>query len=151
MRREREEVSITEVSSVAGDLRVVLGQLSRRLREQSGWLDLTRSQLSVLIRLEKDGAATMTALARSEGVRSQSMSAIVSALESAGLVRGEPDPNDGRKTVLSLTDAAKEQFATRRLAKEDWLSGAMRTELSPAEVEEIAAALRLLRRLANSA
>lgn len=93
----------------------------------------------------------MTALARAEGVRPQSMSAIISALESAGLVRREPDPNDGRKTILSLTDSARQQFVTGRLAKEDWLSGALRSELSPTEVAELGAALRLLRRLANSA
>jgi DNA-binding MarR family transcriptional regulator len=141
---------VVEVPLVAGDLRVALGQLSRRLREQSGVFDLTRSQSSVLLRLENDGPATMTALARSEGVRPQSMSVIISVLESAGLVHGAPDPNDGRKTVLSLTEEAREQFATGRLAKQDWLSGAIATELTPAEQEELAGCVRLLRRLANS-
>lgn len=151
MSTESEKTGPAEIASVAGELRVVLGQLSRRLREQTGRLDLTGSQSSVLLRLEKDGAATMTELARAEGVRPQSMSTVVAALEAAHLVRRDPDPNDGRKTVLSLTDTARNEFATGRLAKEDWLSAAMRSELSAAEVAELAAGLRLLRRLADSA
>ena len=117
-----EQLSDTEAAAalaLAVDLRVVLGQLVRRLREQTSAGDLTRSQTSVLARLERDGPATSTDLARAEGVRPQSMSTIVAALEDAGLISGADDPNDGRKTVLSLTDAAREQYATGRLAKQD--------------------------------
>ena len=51
-------------------------------------------------RLEKDGPATASSLARAEGMRPQSMGAVVAALESAGLMRGAPDPTDG---VLSFS------------------------------------------------
>jgi DNA-binding MarR family transcriptional regulator len=136
--------------AVAGELRVVLGQLQRRLRAQGDLGDFTRSQLSVLARLERDGASTMTDLARAEGVRPQSMSATVAVLEGAGLVAGEADPADGRKTLLSLTDKAREQFATGRLAREDWLFRAIRTEFAPAEQDALATCLEVLRRLANS-
>src|SRR5277367_5231656 len=88
--------------ALAGDLRAVIGQLKRRLREQAGWGDLTWSQTSVLSRLDREGPATVTTLARVEGMRPQSMGAIVSALQAAGLVTGSPDPTDGRQTVLSL-------------------------------------------------
>ncbi len=57
----------------------------------------------MLGRLERDGPATLTALARVENMRSQSMGAIVGPLEEAGFVAGAPDPNDGRQTVLSIT------------------------------------------------
>jgi DNA-binding MarR family transcriptional regulator len=92
----------------------------------------------------------MSTLARAEGVRPQSMGAVVCVLEAAGLVSGAPDPSDGRKTVLSLTDAALEQFATGRLAREDWLFRAIRTHLGPAEQEELATCVELLKRLAGS-
>ena len=92
----------------------------------------------------------MSALARAEGVRPQSMGATISVLEGAGLVGGAPDPRDGRKIVLSLTDMARERFATGRLAKEDWLFRAIRTHLAPAEREELATCVELLKRLANS-
>ena len=81
-----------ELSVLAGELRVALGQLMRRLREQAEGSDLTRSQTSVLGRLERNGSATATALARAEGIRPQSMAKIIDALVAAGLVSGSPDP-----------------------------------------------------------
>ena len=89
----------------------------------------------------------MTTLARVEGVRPQSMGATVSALETAGLVRGSPDPADGRQTILSLTDACQEWLKAGRAAKEDWLSRSIQTKLAPAEQEELAHAVKLLKRL----
>jgi DNA-binding MarR family transcriptional regulator len=145
---ERTEHATADPLAVAGDLRVVLGQLVRRLREQGTVGDLTRSQTAVLIRLERDGPATMSALARAEGIRPQSMGAIVSVLESTGLVGRAPDPRDGRKTVLSITDEAREQFRTGRLAREDWLLRAIRTQLAPEERDRLGACVELLQRLA---
>jgi DNA-binding MarR family transcriptional regulator len=139
-----------DTAALAGELRVVLSQLVRRLREQADSSDLTRSQSSVLLRLERDGAATATALARAEGVRPQSMAKIVGALEAAGLVSGSPDPKDGRKTVLSLTEAAREEFRTGRLAKNDWLTHAIEDALSPEEIAGLASTTDVLRRLAQS-
>ena len=136
--------------TVAADLRVVLGQLSRRMREQGGRGDCTDSQASVLLRLERDGPATMTALARAEGIRPQSMGAIITVLEEIGLVSGSRDPKDGRKTVLSLTESAREQFASGRLARDDWLYRTITTQLSPPEQAQLADCLELLRRLAGS-
>ena len=128
----------------------MISQLRHRLREQSHPGDYTWSQTSVLIRLERDGPATVSALARAEGVRQQSMGATISALEEAGLVKGSPDPADGRRTILSLTDACREMLKANRAAKEDWLFRAIQTKLSPAEQEELATALELLKRLADS-
>lgn len=135
---------------VAGELRIAVSRLSRRLREQSGGDDLTKSQLSVLGRLERDGAATVTELANAEGIRSQSMGTIVAALDAAGMVEGSPHPRDGRKTVISLTTAARELFATGRLAKDDWLSTRVSETLTDAELEQIAEAVALLDRIARA-
>lgn len=127
---------------------MVLGQLTRRLREQSESADLTRSQNSTLLRLDRNGPATMTALARAEGIRPQSMGAIIAVLESFGLVDRSPDPSDGRKSVLSVSAAARDQFATGRLAREDWLWRAIRTQLSQTEQLQLAACVNLLKRIA---
>ncbi|PMW07533.1 MarR family transcriptional regulator, partial [Pseudomonas sp. GW456-11-11-14-TSB2] len=83
---------------MAQGIRGVSGKLKRRLREQGGVGDLTPSQIAVLLRLEKDGPATTSELARAEAMRPQSMGTVIVALESAGLVHGAPDPHDGRKT-----------------------------------------------------
>ena len=134
---------------LAGDLRVVIGQLKRRLREQASFGDLTWSQTSVLSRLDREGPATVTSLARAEGMRPQSMGATVAALEAAGLVSGSPDPNDGRQTILSLTAACQEWIRAGRAAREDWLFRAIQSKLSPEEQGELAKAVVLLKRLAE--
>ncbi|WP_188679893.1 MarR family winged helix-turn-helix transcriptional regulator [Subtercola lobariae] len=136
--------------SLAADLRTVLGQLTRRLREQSNSGDFTHSQSAVLVQLERDGPTTMSALARTQGMRPQSMSTIVSALLEAGIVAGAPDANDRRKTLLSLTNFARNQIAAGRLAKEDWLLRAISTTLSPDEQEHLVTSIPVLRRLAQS-
>ena len=125
-------------------------RLSRRLRENTHLGDFTWSQLKVLTRLERDGPATVTALAQAEGVRSQSMGATVAVLKDAGLVSGSPDPTDGRQTVLSLTAACREALRSGRAAKDDWLLRAIQTKLTPDEQQQLAAAIGLLERLGES-
>ena len=135
---------------LASELRVAVGKLMRRLREQASPGELTWPQMSVLGRLDRDGPATVSALARAEGVRPQSLGATVSVLEAAGLVTGRADPNDGRQTVLSLTPACRKLLKENRAAREDWLLRSMRAHLSPSERAELSSLLPLLRRLADS-
>jgi DNA-binding MarR family transcriptional regulator len=78
------------------------------------------------------------------------MGAIVAALQDAGLVTGTADPKDGRQTILSLTPACEDWIKTNRAAREDWLSRAIQKHLSPAEQEQLASAVSLLKRLAES-
>ena len=137
-------------SALASELRILINQLRHRLREQSHLGDYTWSQTSVIIRLERDGPATVSALARAEGVRQQSMGTTISTLEAAGLVKGSPDPADGRQTILSLTDACREMIRANRAAKDDWLFRVIQTQLSAAEQEQLATALELLKRIADS-
>lgn len=136
--------------AVAAELRAVVGRLIRRLREQADAGDLSSSQKSVLLQLEREGTATVTALARAQYMRPQSMGAIVSTLETAGLVQGAPDPNDGRRTILSLTAACRDLIAAGRAARQDWLFRAIQTNLDREEQEQLAAAIDLLKRLAAS-
>ena len=137
----------TRAPALAQDLRALLGKLKRRLREQGHVGDLTPSQVSVLLRLEKDGPATASALARAEGMRPQSMGPVIAALEGAGLVSGAPDPNDGRQTLISLTDACRKWAQEGRAARQDWLTRTIQARLSPREQDELAAAVELLKRL----
>lgn len=134
-------------SALAEDLRLLIGKLKRRLREQGQREDLPPSQVAVLLRLEKDGPATVSSLARSEGMRPQSMSSAIAALEAAELVRGTPDPDDGRQTIMSLTESCRERLRTGRAARQDWLSRTIAARLSAREQDELGAAVGLLRRL----
>lgn len=136
-------------TSLAHDIRGLAGKLKRRLREQADVGDLTPSQTAVLLRLEKDGPATTSSLARAEGMRPQSMGTVVAALESAGLVQGTPDPSDGRQTILSLTDAFRKRIGEGRAARQDWLFRTIQSRLLPREQEQLVAAIALLQRLVD--
>jgi len=134
-------------SALAAELRTVIGKLKRRLGKHGSVGDLTPSQVSVILRLESEGPATVSGLARAEGMRPQSMAAIVSALEAAGLLRGTPDPSDGRQTLLSLSKACQKSIQEGRAARQDWLTKTIQAKLSAQEQEKLAAAIELLARL----
>ncbi|KAF1040573.1 MarR family transcriptional regulator [Burkholderia sp. Ac-20384] len=137
------------LAGLAGDLRISVGKLMRRMREQIHPNDLTSSQKSVLLRLDRDGPATVSALARAESVRPQSMRVTVATLETLGAVSGEPDPSDGRQTLIALTPGFRKVLQANRAAKDDWLFRALHAQLSEAEQAELASAVKLLQRLAE--
>jgi len=134
-------------SALALQMRTLIGQLKRKLREQAGHEDFTSSQASVLLRLEKDGAATASNLARAEAMRPQSMSAVIAPLEAARLISGAPDPSDGRQTLLSLTPKCRKLIQERRAAKQDWLTRTILAKLSANEQEQLAEAVEILAKL----
>ncbi|HXP98179.1 MAG TPA: MarR family transcriptional regulator [Telmatospirillum sp.] len=136
-------------SALAAELRALAGKLKRRLREQASSKDLTPSQVSVLLRLEKDGPATASSLARAEGMRPQSMGSVITALQVAGLVSGAPDPTDGRQTILSLTEACRQWVQEGRAARQDWLCRTLQARLSPEEQDKLVEAVALLKRLVD--
>lgn len=133
----------------AAELRVLICRLNRQLRERANLGELTPSQVSVLVRLEREGDSTVTALAKAEGIRSQSMGAIVAALETAGLISGQADPKDKRQTILSLTPACRELIQKNRAVRQDWLLQAIQTKLSIDEQRQLGQAVELLKRLAD--
>lgn len=140
-------VSDSSLHAIAEDLQGLIGKLRRRLREEASVGDFTPSQIQVLRLLERDGPATVTTLARTQGVRPQSMGETLSVLKAAGAVSGTPDPNDGRQTVLSLTPAFRKKVKANRAAREDWLFHAIQTRFSAAEQQQLATGVALLKRL----
>jgi DNA-binding MarR family transcriptional regulator len=138
-----------QTAALATELRIALGDLQRKLREQSQHADFTNSQRSVILRLDRDGPSTVTALANAEGVRQQSMGATVATLQAAGMIDGAPNPADGRQTILSLSTRCREMLRTLRSAKEDWLVRSIEKNFKSSEHEDITAAITTLRRLLN--
>ena len=136
------------LAALAAELRLSLGKLVRRVREHAP-NDFTSAQKSVLLRLERDGPATVSALARAEGVRPQSMRVTVAALKAMAAVSGKPDPADARQTLVSLTPGFRKALQASRAAKEDWLVRALQAQLSPREQAALAVAVKLLQRLAD--
>ncbi|HWF70401.1 MAG TPA: MarR family transcriptional regulator [Mycobacterium sp.] len=139
---------ITEsAGSAARDLRVMFSRLRRQLREVSTGSDLTPSQTAVLTRLWKEGTSSASALAADERVRPQSMATILAGLTRHGLIRRAPDPDDGRRQVISLTAAGRRRAESDRQVREEWLARAMQERYSERERRVILDALSLLQRL----
>jgi DNA-binding MarR family transcriptional regulator len=108
------------------------------------------SQVAVLSRLDRLGPHTASALAAAERMRPQSMAHVLADLQSDGLVARTPDTEDRRQVIYSLTRAGRATIVAEREQREDWLSQALATELSPAEQKLLVKAVTLLRRLADT-
>src|SRR5262245_9616783 len=91
----------------ARDLRAVFSRVHRRLRENGTEDGLTPSQTAVLARLSKDGACSASVLAAAERIRPQSMAATLAVIEQQGLIRREPDPQDGRRQLVRLSEVGR--------------------------------------------
>src|ERR1051325_9986492 len=101
----------TDPALVASELRVVLGQLMRRLRAEHGF---PLSHGAVLGRLDREGARSVSDLAAAERVRPQSMAQTVGDLEADELVERRPDPADGRRVLVELTRTGREGLEADR-------------------------------------
>ncbi|MEU4195850.1 MarR family transcriptional regulator [Kribbella sp. NPDC026611] len=137
---------MVEASAVqaASQLRVVVGRVTRRLREVSTQHELTPSQAVVLSRLDKDGPASASELAAAERVRPQSMAAILRALRDADLIERHPDPTDGRRQVVSLTTSGRRLLQGDRKVRQEWLTQALHDHCTEPERQTILKALTLL-------
>ena len=139
-----------DVTEVAAALRVSIGLLLRRMRQVRPDGELSLPETSALARLERSGPATSSALAKEEQISPQSMGATLAALEARGLVARQPDPDDGRRAVLTLTGAGQQVLRDKRSARVAQLAAALSGAFSPAEVIQLKAAAPLLERLAHS-
>ena len=139
-----------DVGQVAAALRVSIGLLLRRLRQVRVEGELTLPESSALVRLDRGGPATPSELAKREQISPQSMGATLAALEARGLVERRPDPRDGRRVVLSVTEAGRDVLLDKRNARARQLAQALSAGFTPAELRQLMAAAPLLERLAQA-
>ncbi|MDH6213887.1 MarR family winged helix-turn-helix transcriptional regulator [Streptomyces pseudovenezuelae] len=131
----------------ARDLRVVFSRLRRRIRVVAENEELTPPQVSALTLVAKQGAATASALATAEGVRPQSMATTLAALDRQGMIRRTQDPDDGRRQLVTLTDAGRRRVDGDQQAREEWLARALQDRYSEDERSKLLEGLALLERL----
>lgn len=134
----------TQATPLASELRVVLGQLVRRLRAENR-LSLTHA--AVLGRLDRDGPQCTVDLAAAERVRPQSMGQTLAELEANDLVSRRRDPTDGRRTLLELTDRGRAVLVEDRARRDGWLTEVIDADFSAQEQQVLEHAVRLLARL----
>jgi DNA-binding MarR family transcriptional regulator len=135
---------------VAAALRVSVGLLVRRLRQTPHDDELTLSETSALARLDRGGPTTAGALAKLEQISAQSLGATLASLQQRGLIQRAPDPEDGRRIVVSISDSGLEVLRSRRSARTEMLAQALSSGFTRAELKQLEDVAPLLERLAQS-
>lgn len=100
-------------------------------------------QMPVLYLLRDGGAMSQKELARFAKIEQPSMAQMLARMERDGLISRMPDPDDGRSSLISLTEEALEKLPAAREAMEQ---GSKKT-LEGFNSEEIKTLINLLRRL----
>lgn len=139
-----------DVDEAAVELALALKRLRARLRAEArpadGW---TISQLAALGRIVREGPTTASSLAQAEHVRPQSMGEIVATLKAAHLVTAEPDPTDGRKSLLRATKAGKQLITERSQSRDAWLAHAIESLVERERAGVLLESIVLLNALAD--
>src|ERR1700694_2310287 len=111
-----------QTEDVAKALQLCMGLLRRRLRQVPVADALTFPQTAALGRLDRGGPAASADLARQEQISPQSMGATLGELEARGFVKRAPDPDDGRRILLSISVAGRRELNRRRNARVEQLA-----------------------------
>jgi DNA-binding MarR family transcriptional regulator len=136
--------TIDTTTTLASELRLVLGQLMRRLRAEHRF---PLSQGAVLGRLDREGSMSIGDLAAAERVRPQSMGQTIGDLEADGLIARRCDDADRRRMLVELTDEGRRVLAEDRRRREGWLAEALSGDFTPDEQRLLLEATALLARL----
>lgn len=107
-------------------------------------------EVSALVRLEQGGPATSAALGRLQQISPQGMGTTLAGLEARGLVERRPDPEDGRRVLMSVTDAGSTVLWNKRNARTEQLARVLSAEFTRSELKQLMAAAPLIERLAQS-
>ena len=141
-------------SQTAGDavrLAMAVTRLRSRIRIESGLRStgIPISQVAVLSRVIDGGPTTAAALALAEHVTQQAIAQSLATLEKSGLLTKSPDPGDGRKSLVSATEAGRALVERITASRDAWLSRAIEATLTPEERPALDTAIELLQRIAD--
>jgi DNA-binding MarR family transcriptional regulator len=136
------------VAELSHDFRMANGRLARRLRQEKADNELTGGQFSALSALFVEGPLTLTELSDQEHVTPPSMNRTVNALVEAGLVRRDSAADDGRKVVLTATEAGLALMRETRKRRDAWLAQRV-VKLSPEQRRVLAEAAVIMKELAE--
>jgi DNA-binding MarR family transcriptional regulator len=130
---------------LASRLRLLIARLARQQRQRSIG-GLTPSQYSALVGASVMAPVRLGDLAAREGVTPPTLSRIVGGLEEAELVARQPDPADGRCSLIAPTDHGLRVLDMIRQERTALLADRLRT-MAPADRRQIADAIPVLEQL----
>jgi DNA-binding MarR family transcriptional regulator len=131
------------MEELGGELGVVIERLVALLRSLNRNDAMSRTASATLSTLAAEGPCRLTALAARERVTQPAMSQVVDRLASAGLVRRQADPSDGRVVLIGITDEGRAVRERRRAERAERLA-VLLAQLAPEHQAGIAAALPAL-------
>jgi DNA-binding MarR family transcriptional regulator len=134
-------------SDIALIARAVL-KLSRRMRTEAPSGDLTPGMIGLLATLHREGAMPGVALAEAEGLKPQSLTRLLAALEEREMIGRAPDPEDRRNLIISITVRGRQSLRWAMQQRRRWLAEAVADRLSQAEREQLVDAAELMLRIA---
>lgn len=102
--------SMRAVTSIMRAQQILIGQLDTLLKPFG--ITFSRYEALVLLSFSRNGALPLSRIGERLQVHATSVTNVIDRLEAAGLVRREPNPQDGRGTLAVLTEDG------RRLAGE---------------------------------
>jgi DNA-binding MarR family transcriptional regulator len=133
-------------------LAVAIKRLRARLREAADTdsIALPISQVAILQHLRRKGPTTAADLAIAEHVSQQAIAQNLAMLKRAGLVQAMPDPDDGRKSLIHMTDSGDQLFEAIISSRNAWLAQAIQATITLEERPALDKAIELLERLADA-
>lgn len=138
------------VAELAHELRLVAGELYRRVRTDALVDPLTTTQFSLLARLEREGPTSAVGLAAAEHITTQAVGQALAALERKGLLTRRPHATDGRRIVAETMVQGHQLVEHSRRSRESWIANALGRDFTSRELHQLVEAVPLLRRLVDS-
>ncbi|WNV89934.1 MarR family transcriptional regulator [Umezawaea sp. Da 62-37] len=129
---------------------VAVHRLVRSLRQTASVRRLQPTQMLVLSELAMHGPMRIGEIAVRALCSQPTATTVVTGLETSGFVHREPDPADGRATIVELTGPGRETIISMAHGEAELLSDRL-AQLTPSEQELLLAATPLLRRLGEPA
>ncbi|RLP74976.1 MarR family transcriptional regulator [Mycetocola tolaasinivorans] len=128
--------------------RLNVDRLRRSLRRIEIVEELGRTHEAVLSLVFRQGPLSIADLARREQMRPQSMGAVVGDLVTRELVAKQPDPRDGRRDLISLTEAGQTVLDRVNQVRDRDFALILDGDLSAEERDTLHRAVELMERVA---
>ena len=136
---------------VAEALTASLSVLARRVHQVQPGGGLSMPERNALSCLDRLGPTTTAVLAREVQITAQAMGMTIKALRTRGLIERHADAEDGRRVVLTMTEAGSQALKDKRNARTELMARALTSgAFTPAELKQLAVTAPLLERLTQA-